>query len=331
MLPKLLRTGNPFHPVAVTVGGRTLLDGPAAIAPEDSNRQRYTGSLAGWLIYPLAERSLGRIAYSPDNGFGPQFAAAWLALPFALALALRRRRRLLARALLAAPATVLAWLALSPWEHPRYALTACGFALLGLAAVEEAASRGPAASPAARRLLRSTIAAALLFAAPAGLLAAAPELPRCGGPLGGRRLAADRSLPAASTARPAAPSTGSASTAATAPPSASTRPTFVAPLFGWHGRNRVVYAASLTEHAAGGLPLAGSAAAGGDSSSASGSTGWSSGATGGRSGRSRPPASGWIAAHPERLRSDRGLWRGGAHPGAARRSPRTPPAARPAI
>ena len=260
LLPSLLRTGNPFHPVAVTVGGVTLLEGPAVVGVEDSNRQRYVDGPAGWLGYPLAERFLGRIGYSPDNGFGPQFAAAWLSLPFALALALRRRRRLLTRALLAAPATALAWLLFSPWEHPRYALATCGFALLALAAVEEAASGGAGASPVARRLLRSAVVVALLFALPAGLLAAAPEpakiaerwvagewrprdvYPRLYGPAGSAFNWLDEHGGAGTTV-------------------SFDSPLFVAPLFGWHGRNHVVYAASLDERGAPGLPTAGSSRA----------------------------------------------------------------------
>ena len=257
LIPNLLRTGNPFHPVAVTVGGHTLLDGPAHVDVEDSNRQRYTSSLAGWLTYPLHERFMGRLAYSPDNGFGPQFAAAWLALPFALALAVRRRRRLLTRALLAAPAMALAWLVFSPWEHPRYVLAACGFALLGLAAVEEAATGGASASPAARRLLRSAVVVSLLFAAPAGLLAAGPELPQ----VAARWKAGDWSpsdlyplhYGQAGTAFNWISEHSGADTTVS-----FDLPTFIAPLFGWHGRNRVVYAASLTERGTDGMPIAGS-------------------------------------------------------------------------
>jgi hypothetical protein len=257
LLPNLLRTGNPFHPIAVGAGGHTLLEGPVALVVEDSNRQRYTDSLAGWLLYPLGERFRGDIAYSPDNGFGPQFAAAWLALPFAVVLAARRRRRLLTRALLAAPATLIAWLAFSPWEHPRYALTACGFALLGLAAVEEAAAAGPAASPAARVLLRAAIVVALLFAAPAGLLAAAPDLPH----VAARWKAGDWQPidlyphvygPAGSAFNWLSEHGGDGITVS------FDQPTFVAPLFGWHGRSRVVYAASPAERGIDGLPVAGS-------------------------------------------------------------------------
>jgi len=257
LLPNLLRTGNPFYPVAVTVGGHTLLEGPAEVEVEDSNRQRYTSSLGGWLIYPLAERFRGRLAYSPDNGFGPQFAAAWLALPFALALAVRRRRHLLTRALLAAPATIVAWLVFSPWEHPRYALTACGFALLGLATVEEAASGGPGASPAARRLLRSAVIVALLFAAPAGLFAAGYDLPW----VAARWTAGDWQPtelypqvygPAGRAFNWISEQSGADTTVS------FDRPTFVAPLFGWHGGNRVVYAASLAERGVDGMAIAGS-------------------------------------------------------------------------
>jgi hypothetical protein len=254
LLPSLLRTGNPFHPVALTVAGRTLLDGPASVETEDSSRLRYTSSLAGWLLYPLAERFDGQAAYTPDNGFGPQFAAAWLALPFALALALRRRDWLLTRALLAAPATLIAWLAFSPWEHPRYALTACGFVLLGLAAVEEAASGGPTASPAARWLVRSAVVVALLFAAPAGLLASGPELPRAAaswkaGNWSPSDLYPQFYGPLGSTFNWLSEHGGATTTVS------FDQPTFVAPLFGWHGRNRVVYSAALGERGVDRVPV----------------------------------------------------------------------------
>jgi hypothetical protein len=254
LIPSLLRTGNPFHPVAVTVAGKTLLDGPTVIEVEDSGRRRYTDSLVGWLVYPFHERFQGRVGYSPDNGFGPQFAAAALALPFALALAVRGRRRLLTRALLATPAMALAWLALSPWEHPRYALAAGALALLGLAAVEEAATAGAGTSPVARGLLRSAVVVALVFAVPAALLAAAPELPRVAahwkagewspsdyypilyGPIGSAFNWLDEQGGDGTTV-------------------SFDLATFVAPLFGWHGKNRVVYAASLDERGADGLPF----------------------------------------------------------------------------
>ncbi|MFQ5349461.1 MAG: hypothetical protein ACE5EG_03340 [Thermoanaerobaculia bacterium] len=257
LLPSLLRTGNPFHPLAVTIAGHTLLEGPALVQPENTDRWRYTDSLAGWLAYPLSERYRGELAYSPDNGFGPQFAAAWLVLPFAVALALRRRRGLLTRALLAAPATLIAWLVFSPWEHPRYALTACGFALLGLAAVEEAASGGPGASPAARRLLRSAILVALLFAAPAGLLAAGYDLPRVmeewkAGDWQPTDIYPMAYGPAGRAFNWISEHGGDGTTVS------FDLHTFVGPLFGWHGRNRVVYAASIAERGVDGLPIAGS-------------------------------------------------------------------------
>ncbi len=255
LLPSLLRTGNPLYPVAVTVAGHTLLEGPAVVEPADTDRQRYTDSLAGWLVYPLHERFRDRLAYSPDNGFGPQFAAAWLALPFALVLALRRRNWLLTRALLAAPATLIAWLVFSPWEHPRYALTACGFALLGLAAAEEAASGGPGASPAARKLLRSAVVVALLFAAPASLFAAAPDLPRVverwkAGDWQPTDIYPQLYGPAGRAFNWISEHGGAGTTVS------FDKPTFVAPLFGWHGRNRVVYAASLGERDVEGLAVA---------------------------------------------------------------------------
>lgn len=254
LLPALARTGNPLYPVAVRLGGVTLADGPVEIGG-GSHRERFTPDLAGWLGYPLRESFLGRVAYTPDNGFGPQFAAAYLALPFAVLLAWRRRQRLLVRALLAAPAVAIAWLAISPWEHPRYALPACGLALLALAAVEEAAVAGRRASRAARGLLRAALAVALLFAAAAGPLAAAPELAaavaawRTGD--GDPRDHYRRIYGAAGDAFTWLDESGGATTTVS-----FDRATFVAPLFGWHGRHRVVYAASPSDRDLPGVPRA---------------------------------------------------------------------------
>ncbi len=257
LLPALLRTGNPFHPVAVKVAGRTLLDGPVMLDTNDSHRQRFVGSLAGWATYPFAERHRGEISYSPDNGFGPQFAGACVALPFALLLAFRQRRRLLLRALLMVPATLAVWLALSPWEHPRYALAACGMALLALAAIEEAVASGVASFPGARALLRTALVAALLFALPAGLLAAAPELPRVAAAWRGGNWSPQDYYPIAYGPAGSAfnwlSRNGGPETTVT-----FDRPIFVGPLFGWHGRNRVVYAASQADLGADGYLVAGS-------------------------------------------------------------------------
>lgn len=251
----LARHGNPLYPVEVKLGSLTLFDGPEAIDHESNDRHRFVQSAAGWLAYPFGERFQDRIQYTVDNGFGPLFAVGLVLSPFALALAVQRRRWLLARALAALPVTLLVWFVISPWEHPRYALAASGFALLTLAALYEGIGRATAARP--RRLALAAIAVALVFSALAGLLGAAPYLPE---------VVADWR---AGEWRPAHYYRHHYGEAAAAfdwlsefggPRTTVTfdRGLFVAPLFGWHGRNRVVWASTTDDRRIGSAPYVGS-------------------------------------------------------------------------
>lgn len=239
LVPHATKTGNPLYPIAVKVGSTTLLPGPVSTENVASERQRYLDdgdSGWGWWTYPFNEKLRSKTQYSPENGFGPLFAAGFVALPFALWIAVRDKRWLLARALLALPATLLAWAILSPWEHPRYALPACGFALLALAVITARVPRLTVSGA----LLHLALVAGITFSGVAGLLAATPDLPRA------------LSLTKKGQSSPATfyhyrygPYGHAFSWLSAAERSGSTvtftSPYFIAPLYGWHGRNRVVY------------------------------------------------------------------------------------------
>lgn len=91
-----LLTGNPLHPLGVTIGGYELLDG---VAPSKINQLnwaigRWVGSEAGWLVYPWLEyQSGGRMTrYSVDSGLGAVVATfVPLGVLFFVWLAWRRR------------------------------------------------------------------------------------------------------------------------------------------------------------------------------------------------------------------------------------------------
>jgi hypothetical protein len=242
----LLRHGNPLYPIEVRVGSFLLFEGPATVAPESDDRHRFVSTGLHWLGYPFGERFLGRLQYTVDNGFGPLFAAGLVMSPVALAFALWRRKWLLAKALAALPLTLVIWFLVSPWEHPRYALAACGFALLTLGAIyqEVSASAGP------RRVMEGAIVAALLFSVPAGLLSAAPGLPEVVAEwrTGGWRPASyyAHQYGEAAAAFDWLSDNGGAHTTVS-----FDRGVFVAPLFGWHGRNRVVWASSAEDRGIG--------------------------------------------------------------------------------
>ena len=98
---------------------------------------------------------------------------------------------------------------------------------------------------------------ALLFAAPAGLLAAGADLPQVverwrTGDWQPTDIYPQLYGPAGSAFNWISEHGGAGTTVS------FDAPTFVAPLFGWHGRNRVVYAASLGDHDLDGLPIAAS-------------------------------------------------------------------------
>ncbi len=231
-----LRHGNPLFPLEVRVGSVSLLPGPAAVRPGAGDRQRFVGSAAGWLAYPFGESYRGRIQYSVDNGLGPLFAAGLVLSPFALIAAGRRRDWLLARALAALPLTLILWFAVSPFEHPRYVLAGVAFALLTLASVVEQLERAPL------RIAQAALVLGVLFSAVVGLLNAAPELPQVVDRWRAESWSAeDFYLMQYGAAGEAF--NWLASTPAHGSTLSFDRGLFVAPLFGWHGRNRVVYAA----------------------------------------------------------------------------------------
>lgn len=238
----LLRTGNPIYPSRVTLGGETVLHGPKAI--EHSKRQEvwFVPSTAAWLRYPFYETFEGRPVYSTENGFGPLFAAGVLATPLAAWLAWRRRRVVLMRALLALPITLLLFLTVQPFREPRYVIAAIGFGWIAIATVaQEIASPGKGRGPS--RLLAGAVVAGVVFSAAGGLAFAAPDLPRVlrswrqgdwrvesyyaiqYGAVGDAFNWLSRNTPEGITVT-------------------FTHPAFLAPLFGWHGRNRVVYAST---------------------------------------------------------------------------------------
>ncbi len=242
-----IATGNPFYPHHVRLAGLTLFAGPTEIW-RTAQQSWFVRSAWGWLFYPLRETFFGKPAYSVENGFGPQFAAGLVATVAGIALAARAGHGIRVRALLALPLTVLLWLAVNPTPEPRYAIACCGYALLALAIVAEhlGGERGEDARPEAgrpMRLVRAAMAAAVLFSALGGAASAVPDL---GVVL--NRWRAGTWTPEAIYPLVYGPAGRAfnwiSENGAPGRTVTYTNANFVAPLYGWHDRNRVVYAAT---------------------------------------------------------------------------------------
>lgn len=243
----LVETGNPIYPTRVRIAGVTLLEGPREIGASNRQQAWFVPKTVSWLRYPFFETFHGVPAYTLENGFGPLFAAGFLATGFALVLAARRKRWILLRALLALPITLVLYLTVNPYQEPRYVIASCGFALIGLAVVAEAVGRGP------RRLVQGAATLAIVFAALGGVASAAPDLREVIGRWrAGRWRPADYYPLQYGVAGLAfnwlAANAGEGKTVT------FTHPAFVAPLYGWHGRNRVVYASTSGNELAGRHP-----------------------------------------------------------------------------
>jgi hypothetical protein len=248
--------GNPLYPVRVELGGRTILDGPQAVEGSAQQESWFVERSRDWWSYPFRETFAGGPTYSLENGFGPLAAAGFLVTLPALVVALRRRRGMLARALLALPLTVIPWFVLSPYREPRYVIAACGFALLAVAVVQEmvagerpAAERGWARSLPAF-VLRAAIVVGVLFGAAGGLASAAPDLPAVLAQWSRGEWSARDFYPL---------HYGDAGRAFNWLAGEDrvvtfTNPTFLAPLYGWDGSSRVVYAPTVHDPPVGEAP-----------------------------------------------------------------------------
>ena len=247
----LVRTGNPFWPTRIELRGVTIFEGPFAIP--HGGEARYVSSSAEWLVYWFRETYQGKPAYSGSNGFGPLFAAGYVSVAVTLPLAFARRQWRLVRALSAIPLTGVMFLTVHPTSMPRYIFAVIGFAAIGLAIMMEIIGYGwsgamaeerPQVLPNRRPLTVATVAlsVAIAFSALGCTVSVADEL--------GRVIPRWR----AGTWKPQdyyQLKYGSAGNAfnwitdnggpdVTFTP---TNATFIAPLFGWHNRNRVVHAA----------------------------------------------------------------------------------------
>ncbi len=233
----LVQTGNPIYPNRVQIAGITVFDGPKEVAHSKRQQSWFVPTTASWLRYPFYETFEGRPGYSLENGFGPLFAAGFVGTGVALFLAARRRRGVLVRALLALPITVLLFLAVNPYQEPRYVIACCGFTLLALAALAEEATRGQL------RLLHGVVVVGAVFSAAGGVASAAPDLPRVLAQWRAGQWSPERYFPIQYGAAGEAFNWIAENTAGGASVT-FTQSAFLAPLFGWHGRNRVVYAST---------------------------------------------------------------------------------------
>jgi hypothetical protein len=244
-----IATGNPIYPSRVRVAGITVLDGPKEIKSSTRQQEWFVDSAAGWLGYPFRETFNDVPRYTLENGFGPLFAAGSLAALAALAAALTSGRWLEVRAHLAIPLTALCFVVVNPYKEPRYVIALCGFAVLGVAWVAE---RARAAGPTARRGLEMAVVAAIVFAALGGAVSVAPHLDR---------VVADWKRGTWSPERFYVLEYGAAGEAFNwvaenlrGETVSFTQSAFVAPLFGWHGTNRVIYASTGRDERIGRVP-----------------------------------------------------------------------------
>ncbi len=266
-LRNLLDTGNPLYPFHVKVAGATLFSGPVEVFIPPQWRW-FVSSRLGWLAYPFHETFFGKTQYSLENGFGPQFAAGLLATLVMAVTAGARRRWTELRVLLALPVTLALWIAVNPGQEPRYIIAACGVAMVGLAALAEQWPAGaprlggtePAQSPEARWsfvVLEAAVVVALVFSALGAAVASAPEQ--------GRVLASWRrgSWKPTDYYRVEYGTAGDAMNwlserGAGRLTVCYTNATFIAPYFGWHNSNRVVFAATPDDLRLGSMPRVGS-------------------------------------------------------------------------
>lgn len=230
-------TGNPFFPAALKFGGLTVFSGPYGIVPNTWQQSWFVPDTASWIRYPFLETFHGVPLYTLENGFGPLFAAGFLATLAALILALFRRHWVLVRALLSIPLTVAAFLWVSPFQEPRYVIACCGFGLMALAVLAEEAHPFPWP----RRVLTAAVATGVVFSGIAGLVSSVPHFGRTvrewrAGTWNPTRYYLFEYGTAGEAFNWLEEQAGPGKTVT------FTNGNFIAPLFGWGGRNRVVFA-----------------------------------------------------------------------------------------
>jgi len=232
-----IATGNPFHPSRLRLGPFVLFQGPHTLADRSAQESWFVASRWEWLSYPFRESFRGAPAWTVENGFGPLFAGGLVA---ALLLIGGLSRHPLQRATAWGLVAVLAIFHLASLAEPRYVIAACGLALACLAAAADRIGSGGAAGRWMLRLVHAQVAAVCVITAAGSVASAAPHLD-----LVARAWRAGEWRPE----RYYGLEYGSAGEAfnwlsATSPAGtvvAATTATFLAPLYGWAGRNRVVF------------------------------------------------------------------------------------------
>lgn len=145
-------TGNPFFPIALSVGDVVILEGvaPGDITPEDYG-ETFVRSPAEWLVYPWTEWHRSGFSFGTGQGVGAAFATfVPLGVLYAAYRAARGERRSLTAVLLggAAIAALVWWFAMH--RVPRFALP---MLLLSCALAAPLLSRLRERSPRAMELL----------------------------------------------------------------------------------------------------------------------------------------------------------------------------------
>lgn len=243
----LLLTGNPLYPNRVAIGRVTVFEGPREITPSKRQQSWFVPSTVSWARYPFLETFGGKPAYSIENGFGPVFAAGIFGTLIALPFAFFRRRWILFRALLAMPLTIIGWLWLSPYQEPRYIIACCGFALIGLASVAGMVHRRSAPAEAKAGIwsrapmivLHACVATGIVASALGAIGSLAPDLPQVIA-----RWKAGTWEPEVYYRLQYGAVGDAFNWLSTSTPGGGvtlTNNNFVAPIYGWHGSNRVFY------------------------------------------------------------------------------------------
>lgn len=247
-----IRTGNPFWPTRLAVGGLTIFDGPAEV-PHGAQTKWYVSSQWDWFVYPFHETHRGVTRYN-GNGFGPIFAAGYVSLFLLLPASIFYANWMLFRALMAFPLTIAPFVTISPTSEPRYAQALIGFAMIALAAAIEVIARGwraalsdePVVTPVRKRgplaLAGVAMAVALLFASLGSVTATAEEMDTVisrwrSGEWEPQQYYRLKYGPAGEAFNWIGEHGGKNVTFT------FTNSTFLAPMFGWHNQNRVTHAA----------------------------------------------------------------------------------------
>ncbi|MDI6807723.1 MAG: hypothetical protein QME66_01915 [Candidatus Eisenbacteria bacterium] len=125
-----VQTGNPIFPYSISLGKSVLVQGIEQVSTPENLVGMFVATKLGWFAFPFRESIRGLGTYSAHNGFGIQFLLAYVSIPFALALSLKKRNWLLLSVILSFFLAFLLFVAIHPIVHPRFVIFLVGIAYL---------------------------------------------------------------------------------------------------------------------------------------------------------------------------------------------------------